>query len=67
MSALQTPYFIWDYDLTDADVRAILQGDDKEQKTWLVAGLLESARYQDIGRIFFWSISLPDRWLTIPT
>ena len=48
MSALQTPYFIWDYDLTDADVRAILRGDDEEQKAWLVARLLESARFEDI-------------------
>ncbi len=48
MSAIQTPYFIWDYDLTDADVRAILHGDDEEQKAWLVARLLEAARYEDI-------------------
>jgi hypothetical protein len=48
MSTLQTPYFIWDYDLTDADLRAILRGDDELQKTWLVARLLESARFEDI-------------------
>jgi hypothetical protein len=48
MSGLQTPYFIWDYDLTDADIRAILRGDDEEQKAWLVARLLEAARYEDI-------------------
>jgi hypothetical protein len=48
MSTLQTPYFIWDYDLTEADIRAILRGDDDEQKAWVVARLLESARYEDI-------------------
>ena len=48
MSTLQRPYFIWDYDLTDADIREILRGDDEEQKAWLVARLLESARYEDI-------------------
>lgn len=48
MSALQTPYFIWDYDLTDGDVRAILGGDDVDLKAWMVARLLESARYEDI-------------------
>lgn len=48
MSSLQTPYFIWDYDLTDADIRAILRGDDEEQKAWVVSRLLESARYEDI-------------------
>jgi uncharacterized protein (DUF433 family) len=50
MSASRTPYFIWDYDLTDADVRAILRGNDEEQKAWLVARLLESATYEDIWR-----------------
>ena len=48
MSASQTPYFIWDYDLTEADILAILRGDDEEQKAWIVARLLESARYEDI-------------------
>ena len=48
MSTLQTPYFIWDYDITDADIRAILRGNDDEQKAWIVARLLESARYEDI-------------------
>ncbi|MEW5873331.1 MAG: hypothetical protein AB1894_28990 [Chloroflexota bacterium] len=48
MSASQTPYFIWDYDLTEADVRTILDGENEEQKAWLVARLLESARYEDI-------------------
>jgi hypothetical protein len=32
MSVLQRPYFIWDYDLTDADIRVILRGHDEEQK-----------------------------------
>jgi len=45
---MQTPYFIWDYSLTEDDVRAILRGDDEEQKAWLVARLLESAHYEDI-------------------
>ena len=40
--------FIWDYALSEADVRAILQGADQEQKAWLVARLLESARFEDI-------------------
>ncbi len=48
MSAEQTPYFIWDYDLTEADLRGILRGDDEAQKAWLVARLLESARFEDV-------------------
>lgn len=56
MSVSQTPYFIWDYDLSEADLRSILRGEDEEQKAWVVARLLESARYEDVWRY----ISLPD-------
>jgi len=62
MSVSQTPYFIWDYDLTEADVRAILRGEDEEQKAWLVARLLESARYEDIWQY----ISLPQLCVIFP-
>ena len=47
MTTSQTPYFLRDYDLTENDLRTILRGDD-EQKAWLVARLLESARFEDI-------------------
>ena len=50
MRAQQTPYFIWDYDLTEADLRTILRGGDEAQKAWLVARLLESARYEDVWK-----------------
>jgi hypothetical protein len=62
MSVLQTPYFIWDYDLTDADVKAILRGNDEQQKAWLVARLLESARFEDIWQY----ISLAELRATFP-
>lgn len=48
MSVIKKPYFLWDYDLTDDEVRAILRGDDTDQKSWLIARLLESARYEDV-------------------
>ena len=50
MTASQRPYFLWDYDLTEADVWSILRGKDQEQKAWMVARLLESARYEDIWK-----------------
>jgi hypothetical protein len=62
MCVLQKPYFIWDYDLTDADIWAILRGDDEQQKTWLIARLLESARYEDIWQY----ISLAELRLIFP-
>ncbi|MCI0519820.1 MAG: hypothetical protein L0Z70_06125 [Chloroflexi bacterium] len=50
MSAADIPYFLWDYDLSETDVQAILKGDDEAQKAWLVARILEAARYQDIWK-----------------
>lgn len=50
MATRQRPYFIWDYDLTEDDLRAILRGDDATQKAWVMARLLESARYEDVWR-----------------
>lgn len=47
---MQKPYFLWDYDLSYTDVQAILKGKDEEQKAWLIARLLESARYEDIWK-----------------
>jgi uncharacterized protein (DUF433 family) len=48
--AAQRPYFIWDYDLSEADVRAILRGDETHEKTWLVSRILESAAYEDVWK-----------------
>jgi hypothetical protein len=50
MNTAHSPYFIWDYDLTESDVQDILQGKDEEQKFWLVARLLESARFEDVWK-----------------
>jgi len=46
--AKQRPYFIWDYDLTEEDVRAILRGDNEYEKLWVMVRILESARWLDI-------------------
>jgi uncharacterized protein (DUF433 family) len=42
------PYFLWDYDLTEADIRAILRSDDDGARVWLASRILESARYEDV-------------------
>lgn len=46
----QRPYFIWDYDLTEDDVRAILRSDNEYEKIWMMVRILESARWEDIWR-----------------
>ena len=48
--ARKRPYFIWDYDLTEEDVRAILRGDNEYEKLWVMVRILESARWADIWR-----------------
>jgi hypothetical protein len=54
--ARQRLYFFWDYDITEDDLRAILQGDDEYEKAWAITRLLEAARWDDIWRF----ISLDD-------
>lgn len=46
----QRPYFIWDYDLTEDEVRAILRGDNEYEKVQMMVRTLESARWDDIWR-----------------
>ena len=44
------PYFLWDYDLSEADVQHILQGENETEKVWLMSRILESARYEDVWK-----------------
>lgn len=46
----ERPYFIWDYDLTEEDVRAILRGDDEYAKVQMIVRILERCSWQDIWR-----------------
>jgi len=48
--AAERPYFLWDYDLSEADVRAILRSGEGQEKAWLVSRLLESAAYEDVWK-----------------
>jgi hypothetical protein len=50
MTDRKAPYFLWDYDLTEAEVRSILRGDNQAEKAWLVTRLLESARFEDVWK-----------------
>lgn len=44
------PYFLWDYNLTENQVRKILRGKNETEKIWIMSRILESARYDDIWR-----------------
>jgi hypothetical protein len=50
--AKQRPYFIWDYDLTEEDVRAILRGDNEFEKLWVMVRILERCRLEEIWGYF---------------
>jgi hypothetical protein len=44
------PYFLWDYNLSNADVRRILHGENETEKIWMMSRILESARYEDVWK-----------------
>jgi hypothetical protein len=48
--ATKRPYFFWDYEITEAQVRDILRGDDETEKAWIITRILEYARWEDIWR-----------------
>lgn len=39
--------FLWDYDLSDAEIREILSGPQKN-RLWLVARILEHAKFEEV-------------------
>ena len=42
------PYFLWDYDLSEQEVKKILKKGDEFSRRWLVARILSHARFQDV-------------------
>ena len=48
MNMKKKPYFIWDYDLSDEDVRNILSQGSEEEKKWAMVRILEHAHFTDV-------------------
>lgn len=44
------PYFLWDYDLTEEDVRRILREGTEVDKIWMTSRILTSARFEDVWK-----------------
>lgn len=44
------PYFLWDYDFTEKDVKKILREGDDFERRWLIARILESAHFRDVWK-----------------
>jgi hypothetical protein len=48
--ASQRPYFFWDYDISDDEVRHILCRGNPMEKAWVITRILEYAKWDDIWR-----------------
>ena len=44
------PYFLWDYDLSEDDVRRLLHEGSTVDKNWMLSRILESAKYEDVWK-----------------
>lgn len=43
-------YFLWDYDIDEKQIRAILRGTNEMEKEWLIARLLTHAKFEDVWK-----------------
>jgi len=50
VQAGQRLYFLWDYDLTEQQVRDILRQGNPAERAWLISRILEYAKWEDIWR-----------------
>lgn len=47
---MNAPYFLWDYDLNENQIRKILHGSNEVEKSWLMARIMTHAKFEDIWR-----------------
>lgn len=45
---MNTPYFLWDYDLSENQIRTILHGNNEVEKMWLITRIITHAKFDDI-------------------
>lgn len=50
MSYKNTPYFLWDYNLTEGDIKKILNGKNEAEKIWMAGRILTSAHFNDVWK-----------------
>jgi hypothetical protein len=49
-SGAQRPYFFWDYDIREDEIRVILAGANGVEKAWVISRILQYAKWDDIWR-----------------
>lgn len=47
---MNTPYFLWDYNLTDGQIRGIIHGPNETEKLWIIGRILSHARFEDVWK-----------------
>ena len=47
---MNTPYFLWDYQLNEKQIHSILLGNNELEKQWIIARILTHAKYEDIWK-----------------
>ncbi len=47
---MKTPYFLWDYDLSEEQVKSILHGQNETEKLWLIGRILTHAEFKDVWK-----------------
>lgn len=45
---MEKPYFLWDYDMSEKEVRKILKEGDEFSRRWLVGRILSHAHFRDV-------------------
>jgi hypothetical protein len=44
------PYFFWDYNIHDEEIRRILRSGSPSEKAWVISRIIEYAKWDDIWR-----------------
>jgi len=45
------PYFMWDYFLTNKEIRSILISSDEDKKIWLISKIMRDAKFGDLWEL----------------
>lgn len=50
MKQINRPYFIWDYNIDERRMYAILHGNNEQEKLWLITRIMLHAQFKDIWK-----------------
>jgi hypothetical protein len=47
---MSRPYFIWDYDISEDELRQMLRSDNEVERIWAISRIVQYARFADIWK-----------------